>query len=165
MRALGRLGGFFGFCVEEVRGGEVGVEGAEGGGEEDGERVNVENADGMNGRKTNGVNVNATEPSMRIRPAANFDARSKATWRKRFDHNHLRITRIIRSLRVLGLDDAAQAFLIALVAGDREGRVSDRSMMFWVRAAERPLHLSPQEEDEGAEGIAWLREVEKGSGG
>jgi hypothetical protein len=30
--------------------------------------------------------------------------------------------------------------------------------MYWRRAAERDLHLPPDEEDEDAEGIAWLRE-------
>ena len=82
--------------------------------------------------------------------------------RTRFDHNHLRITRIIRSLRVLGLEKAALAFHSALIANDFKRRVSDRTLIFWERAAKRPLHLAPEEGDEDAEGVKWLRELEGG---
>lgn len=30
--------------------------------------------------------------------------------------------------------------------------------MYWQRAAERPLHLPPDEADENAKGVEWLRE-------
>lgn len=80
-------------------------------------------------------------------------------WVTRFDHNHLRMTRILRSLRVLGLGDEAAA-LHGFLSTDEEvtGTVSPRSQMYWRRAAERDLRLPPDEEDEDAEGIAWLRE-------
>lgn len=99
-----------------------------------------------------------TNPTLNFKPAPEFETLSKQSWRKRFDHNHLRITRIIRSLRVLGLEVEAQAFRKALVENDDPQKVSERSRMFWARAAERGLHLSPQEEDEGARGVEWLRE-------
>ena len=82
-------------------------------------------------------------------------------WRTRFSHNHLRITRIIRSLRVLGLTSLARGFHRALLANDAEGKISARTKMFWERAAGRGLHLAPEEENEGARGVAWLRDVEE----
>lgn len=104
---------------------------------------------------TSGANNNNNTT---ITPGPDFDYLSKNTWRKRFDHNHLRITRIIRSLRVLGLDEPARAFHRALVENDSSRRVGSRSLMFWERAAERGLHLAPEEGDERAEGVRWLRE-------
>ena len=88
----------------------------------------------------------------------NFGINSR-NWVTRFDHNHLRMTRILRSLRVLGLGDEAAA-LHGFLSTDGEvtDTVSPRSQMYWRRAAERDLHLPPDEEDEDAEGIAWLRE-------
>jgi hypothetical protein len=90
--------------------------------------------------------------------APNFGINSR-NWVTRFDHNHLRMTRILRSLRVLGLGDEAAA-LHRFLSTDEEvtDTVSPRSQMYWRRAAERNLHLPPDEEDEDAEGIAWLRE-------
>lgn len=73
-------------------------------------------------------------------------------WVTRVDHNHLRITRIIRSLRVLGLEEHAQAFYHALLEVDRDfpGRISKGSIMYWTRAAVRPLYLAPSEDDDDA---------------
>lgn len=88
----------------------------------------------------------------------NFDSDSR-NWVTRFNHNHLRLTRILRSLRLLGLESDAAA-LHEFLANDEDvkSRVSPRSQMYWRRAAERPLYLSPDEDDDGAEGIEWLRE-------
>lgn len=77
-------------------------------------------------------------------------ARASRNWVKRFDHNHLRLTRIIRSLRVLGLEASAHSLFRALVSVYDHGRsgISARSLMFWTRAAERPLYLAPEDDDE-----------------
>ncbi len=63
-----------------------------------------------------------------------FYTRTQA-WRATFDHNHLRITRIIRSLRLLLDDAAADAFRDETLAllGDRP-MVNPRSLEFWRRA-------------------------------
>lgn len=88
----------------------------------------------------------------------NFGTASR-NWVTRFDHNHLRMTRILRSLRVLGLGNEAKALHDFLSTDEKvTSSVSPRSQMYWRRAAERALHLPPDEEDEDAEGIAWLRE-------
>lgn len=52
------------------------------------------------------------------------------------DHNHLRITRIIQSLRLLVGDDEANDFrntILALVASGGN-RVNSRSLQFWTEA-------------------------------
>lgn len=92
-----------------------------------------------------------------LTPKNNFNTLARETWRTRMDHNHLRITRIIRSMRILGLEPAALAFHDALVA-NAGGQVSSRSLMYWDRAAKRPLHLPPDESNEAATGVKWLKE-------
>ena len=88
----------------------------------------------------------------------NFNRRADKTWLVKMDHNHLRISRIIRCLRVLGCEVMAEAFYAALVeAGESFGRVSSRTMQFWERAAKRPLWLPPSENDENARGVEWLK--------
>ncbi len=57
-------------------------------------------------------------------------------WRVGHDHNHLRITRIIRSLRLLAGDapaDGFRAHILALLGSDRDG-VSKTTIQFWTTA-------------------------------
>ena len=77
---------------------------------------------------------------------------------RRSDHNHLRITRILRSLRVLGLEAEAKAFYDALteVFDASKGHIGQKSMMFWTRAVSRPLHLAPDVESDESEGEGFL---------
>lgn len=84
-------------------------------------------------------------------------------WVVRLDHNHLRITRVIRSLRVLGLEQNAQAFYKAIqdVNRDFPDRIGKRSMMYWERAAVRRLALAPDESDETVKGQSFLRELDE----
>lgn len=98
-------------------------------------------------------NDNDNDDDETIVPGPNF-ARASRNWVKRFDHNHLRLTRIIRSLRVLGLGAHAHALFRALVAVYDHGRsgISARSLTFWTRAAERPLHLAPEDDDDEGKG-------------
>ncbi|KAH6713616.1 opioid growth factor receptor conserved region-domain-containing protein [Leptodontidium sp. MPI-SDFR-AT-0119] len=84
------------------------------------------------------------EDGVKVRKGPNYDNHSD-NWDVRFDHNHLRITRIIRCLRVLGLENEAQAFYAALEQNAR--RVSSRSREYWRRAAERTLNLRPDLDD------------------
>ncbi|TVY26475.1 Opioid growth factor receptor [Lachnellula hyalina] len=66
---------------------------------------------------------------------------STRSWNTQFDHNHLRITRIIRCLRVLGLEEEAQGFYEFLK--ENAARASKTSHMYWTRAAKRPLNVKP----------------------
>ncbi|KAF3917441.1 hypothetical protein ABW21_db0207529 [Orbilia brochopaga] len=67
-------------------------------------------------------------------------------------HNDLRITRIIRCLRCCGLEPEAQSFYRALktLHANRIGyprRISDRTFVFWTRAARRDLAIPPDMSD------------------
>ncbi|MCJ1390406.1 hypothetical protein MMC18_003265 [Xylographa bjoerkii] len=108
-----------------------------------------------------GFDLRDTDRGPEITCGADFAAASR-NWVTRFDHNHLRITRILRSLRVLGLESEARAFFAALQAVGKacEGRISQKSMMFWTRAAERPLYLSPEDEGDEGEGLDFLYDYE-----
>ena len=56
-------------------------------------------------------------------------------WRRCFDHNHLRITRIVRSLRLLAGDGAADEFrasVLTLAGGATS--VNEASLRFWREA-------------------------------
>lgn len=103
------------------------------------------------------------QESMNIVPGNNAD-RQFRIWVKAFNHNHLRITRIIRSLRVLGLEDEAAAFFHALGKVDEThpGKISSRSLTYWTRAAKRPLYVAPDDErEEQASGPAFLWSFEE----
>lgn len=75
----------------------------------------------------------------RIVRSASFPERSR-NWLHDGNHNHLRLTRILRSLSVLGESQAARAMFDALsqIYEDehRSGRkrISDRSFRFWENA-------------------------------
>ena len=74
------------------------------------------------------------------------------------NHNHLRITRILRCLRVLGLQEECDVFFAALkrVYDDPSINIGPRSLEFWTRAVERPLYMAPDDEECG-----WLEVWEK----
>lgn len=103
-------------------------------------------------------NVKGDAAAPVLEPKPDFRKLAQNTWLTRMDHNHLRITRIIRCLRVLGLEATAQAFHQALQ--DNAEGVSSRSLMYWERAATRSLHLPPSEDNENACGVAWLKPAE-----
>ncbi len=73
-----------------------------------------------------------------LRSAARMERFYEANdhWLRGFDHNHLRITRIIRSLRLLvgreEAEDFHQAILARVAAAGRP--VNPRSMAFWQEA-------------------------------
>ena len=54
-------------------------------------------------------------------------------WIKSYDHNHLRITRVIKSLNLLVAEDTASSFLNAVfeIAGDGINFVRQDAISFW----------------------------------
>lgn len=70
---------------------------------------------------------------LEITKAPNFPAKS-ANWLFVGDHNHLRITRILKCLSACGLQEHAAAFLNALLAVAEPGRVSLETVGYWKRA-------------------------------
>lgn len=67
-----------------------------------------------------------------VERAPNFAARAQ-NWLWPMNHNHLRLTRILRSLRVLGLEAESAALFAALDAIYHEfsGRITERTHAFW----------------------------------
>ena len=57
-------------------------------------------------------------------------------WITKYDHNHLRITRVIKSLRLLTSDEAADEFrdkMLSLI-GDELVLVDQKARRFWASA-------------------------------
>lgn len=71
-----------------------------------------------------------------VERAPNFDARAK-NWLTPMNHNHLRLTRILRSTLLLGLGAESKALFHALNALYREfpDRIPARTHAFWTSAA------------------------------
>ena len=63
------------------------------------------------------------------------------SWLHPGNHNHLRITRMLRSLRLLGLEDDAAAFwrFLEQLYRDEPDAITERTFGFWQRAAEGPI--------------------------
>ena len=97
---------------------------------------------------------------LQVLNGSNYSEASR-NWVRRFNHNHLRITRILRSLRVLGLEKEAWEFFKALRRVYEGGKIGQKSMMFWTRAIARPLYLSPEDEDYNG-GCEFLYDFESG---
>jgi hypothetical protein len=72
----------------------------------------------------------------RIERARDF-AEKSAGWLRPGDHNHLRLTRILTSVRLLGLDDHSRALYrcLAAIARDHPHAVSATTLDYWGRGA------------------------------
>ena len=57
-------------------------------------------------------------------------------WITKYNHNHLRITRVIKSLRLLASDEAADEFRdkVLALAGDRLNLVDQKARGFWANS-------------------------------
>lgn len=67
--------------------------------------------------------------------AANFDARAE-NWLRPGNHNHLRLTRVLRSMKLLGLETETMALFDALekINASFPGRITTRTITFWHNA-------------------------------
>lgn len=76
-------------------------------------------------------------PSWTVSPAPNFSDRSR-NWLNPYNHNHLRITRIIKCLRTLDLEIEARSFFDALSAiyysPQFAGTISPVTFEYWRSA-------------------------------
>jgi hypothetical protein len=77
---------------------------------------------------------------LRIVPSASFSEQAE-NWLTPLNHNHLRITRILESLMLLGLEEEAAAFfgclegLYGKESARVEPRISEETFHFWRMAA------------------------------
>jgi hypothetical protein len=85
--------------------------------------------------------------------AAHFRSVSR-NWAVRMDHNHLRISRVLRCLRVLGLEKECEAYYSALqdVYNDPKISIGERSMEYWTKALKQDLWIAPD-----GERCNWLK--------
>jgi hypothetical protein len=83
-----------------------------------------------------GFRARATPAGLAIERAEDFEARAR-NWLWPMNHNHLRLTRILRSAQLLGLDAESKALFEALNALYREypDRIPSRTHAFWASAA------------------------------
>ena len=87
-----------------------------------------------------GLTLAGPERKRRVDRSDAWEARS-GNWLTRGNHNHLRITRILRSLNLLGLPAYAAAFyafLDALARDDGGAAISDVTLEYWRSAADAP---------------------------
>jgi hypothetical protein len=71
----------------------------------------------------------------------NYSDRASDSWNTRYDHNHKRISRIIRCLRLLGLPEEAEGFYNILI--ENNTRVFPDTVAIWKRATRRSLNIPP----------------------
>lgn len=110
-----------------------------------------------------GFKYNESPTEIFVSRVPTFDVVSRH-WVRKVDHNHLRLTRILRSLRILGLEIEAEALWRALDEVYAHHRViSRKSWTFWTRAAKRPLYLAPEDEKDEGKGADFLYERENES--
>lgn len=61
--------------------------------------------------------------------------KNRKNWQTRGNHNHLRITRAIRSLRLFGLEEEAQRVFDAVSKSALEANcISENTMRYWTKA-------------------------------
>lgn len=74
--------------------------------------------------------------------ADDFEAR-KYTWAEAFNHNHLRITRMLKSMVLLGWGEWARAICDFLVeykgdsSGNNDWKVNENSKQYWIEAVQQ----------------------------
>jgi hypothetical protein len=73
------------------------------------------------------------EGTRTVIPADNFQERAR-NWMSLGDHNLLRITRILKCLKVCGLEPYAAAFLDCLLRVATPRDVSEETLNFWREA-------------------------------
>ncbi|KAH0542806.1 hypothetical protein FGG08_002854 [Glutinoglossum americanum] len=105
----------------------------------------------------------STDLDPHLEPGDNIVA-SMGYWFYPVNHNHLRITRVLRCLRILGLENEAEEFfdMLGATAEVYPGKFSKSSMTYWARAALRPLYASPEDGDvDESKGLDFLVEFER----
>jgi len=82
-----------------------------------------------------GLAVKQHEGLITVQPADTFALRAE-NWLTPGNHNFLRITRILKSLTLLGQEDLARAFLecLRVIFADYRGIIGDRTWRFWAAA-------------------------------
>ena len=80
--------------------------------------------------------ASGTDGAPRVERAPDFAAKSRG-WLRAGDHNHLRLTRILTCVRLLGLADHGRGLYrcLAAIARDHPAAISATTLAYWRRAA------------------------------
>jgi hypothetical protein len=83
-----------------------------------------------------GLQCERAENVVRVRKRGNY-AEKKRAWLYNGSHNYLRITRILASLRLMGLEEYAHAFFTCLdkIYEEERRHIGDATYRFWKGAA------------------------------
>jgi Opioid growth factor receptor (OGFr) conserved region len=83
-----------------------------------------------------GLAIDKRDRGLPIAPMASFASRGRG-WLTPGNHNHLRVTRILTSLRLLGLAPCAAALFerLAMIYEEHPGAISPVTFDYWQRAA------------------------------
>ncbi|KAK5105650.1 hypothetical protein LTR62_002634 [Meristemomyces frigidus] len=87
----------------------------------------------------------ATSEDFDITPSRDFEQKARQTWLQYHNHNQLRINRMIRSLRILGLERHAGCAAAMFLGADHQMQsiVNDASLQIWLNSAIRKLQYPP----------------------
>jgi len=75
-------------------------------------------------------------------PRGNFNESKVNTWCQDGNHNLLRVTRAIRSIRLFGLVDEAEEFYADVLRVARARKINRRTLQYWERAARDDVFAS-----------------------
>jgi hypothetical protein len=79
--------------------------------------------------------VESKDDRVVVNQLASYSER-KPNWVSKFNHNHLRITRILKCLMILGLENYARAFYACLqqIYQEDSGLIGEETFQYWTRA-------------------------------
>ncbi|KAK3676270.1 hypothetical protein LTR78_004021 [Recurvomyces mirabilis] len=96
---------------------------------------------------------NSDHNHLDIIPQRDFLQKARQTWFSSYNHNQLRINRMIRSLRILGLEHQARYATAMFLGADLHhgNHVNDASLQIWLNSAVRGLQYPPPRPKYGGE--------------
>ncbi len=82
-----------------------------------------------------GLEIQSRTDGYSVQPSAHFESRQR-TWLTRGNHNFLRLTRILKSLSILGHPALAEAWLVALtlIHEDHQSVIGNVTLQYWREA-------------------------------
>ncbi|KAK4561831.1 hypothetical protein LTR86_004511 [Recurvomyces mirabilis] len=95
----------------------------------------------------------ASHVHLDITPRRDFLQKARQTWLSSYNHNQLRINRMIRSLRILGLDHEARYATAMFLGADLQYNniINDATLQIWLNSAVRALQYPPPRPRHGGE--------------
>jgi Opioid growth factor receptor (OGFr) conserved region len=85
-----------------------------------------------------GLELDQSKPAQPVIQQGNSFPTRSVSWLQPYDHNHLRLTRILTSLRLLGLPELSSALYRCLqeIVKENPERVASETVAFWAKTQE-----------------------------